>query len=36
MTVVDPLGALTIFVRIESEQDTDDLRPIRSLLRSVE
>ena len=36
MTVVDASGALTISVRIEPEQDTDDLRPVRSLLRCVE
>jgi hypothetical protein len=36
MTVVDASGTLMIFVRIEPEQDTDDLRPVRSLLRCVE
>jgi len=36
MIVVDASGALTIFVRIEPKQDTDDLRPLRSLLRCVE
>jgi hypothetical protein len=36
MTVVDASGTLMIYVRIEPEQDTDDLRPLRSLLRSVE
>jgi hypothetical protein len=36
MTVVDASGALTILVRIEPEQDTDDLRPLRSLFRCVE
>jgi hypothetical protein len=36
MTVVDASGTLMICVRIEPEQDTDDLRPLRSLLRCVE
>jgi hypothetical protein len=36
MTVVDASGALTISVRIKSEQDADDLCPLRSLLRCVE
>jgi hypothetical protein len=36
MTVVDAFGALPISIRIKSEQDADDLRPLRSLLRRVE
>jgi len=36
MTVVDALGALPISLRIEPEQDADDLRPLRSLLRCVQ
>ena len=36
MTVVDASGTLMICVRIEPEQDTDDLRPLRSLLCGVE
>jgi hypothetical protein len=35
MAVVDALGALPISVRIKSEQDADDLRPLCSLLRGV-
>ena len=36
MAVVDALGALAISVRIEPEQNADDLRPLCSLLRRVE
>ena len=36
MAIVDTLGALAILVRIEPEQDANDLRPLRSLLRGVE
>ena len=36
MTVVDSPGALTLPVRIESEQDADDLRPLRSLFSRIE
>ena len=36
MTVVDTLGAFAILVWINPEQDADDLRPLRSLLRCVE
>jgi len=36
MTVVDALGALTISVRIEPEQDADDLCPLRFLFGRVE
>ena len=36
MAIVDTLGALAILVRIEPEQDANDLRPLRSLLCGVE
>jgi hypothetical protein len=36
MTVVDTLGAFAILVWINPEQDTDDLRPLRSLHGCVE
>jgi hypothetical protein len=35
MTVMDALGAPTISVRIEPEQDTGNLRPLRSLFRCI-
>jgi hypothetical protein len=36
MAVVDAAGALTVSIRVEPEQDADDLRPLRSLVGCVE